>query len=173
MIDPTRPNHSVTRPPPGRARRALLLAPLAWPLAAQGHGPAGHRPAGPAEQQAWGIAGEPRAVRRTVDVTMHDTMRFTPDRLRVAFDETLRLRVRNAGRVMHELVIGDRAALDEHAELMVRFPNMAHDEPWMAHVEPGATGTLVWRFNRRGTFHFACLIAGHYSAGMIGRIDVV
>jgi hypothetical protein len=45
----------------------LLLVPLAWPLAAQGHGPAGHRPAGPAEQQAWGIAGEPGAVRRTVE----------------------------------------------------------------------------------------------------------
>jgi uncharacterized cupredoxin-like copper-binding protein len=31
---------------------------------------------------------------------------------------------------------------------------------------------MVWNFNRAGTFEFACLIAGHYQAGMVGRITV-
>jgi uncharacterized cupredoxin-like copper-binding protein len=43
----------------------------------------------------------------------------------------------------------------------------------MAHVAPGKTGEVIWNFNRPGEFDFACLIAGHYSVGMIGRITVV
>ncbi len=31
---------------------------------------------------------------------------------------------------------------------------------------------IVWTFNRPGTFKFACLIAGHYPAGMKGIITV-
>jgi hypothetical protein len=31
---------------------------------------------------------------------------------------------------------------------------------------------LVWTFNRAGEFELACLIAGHYQAGMLGRIKV-
>jgi uncharacterized cupredoxin-like copper-binding protein len=55
---------------------------------------------------------------------------------------------------------------------MARFPTMEHDEPYQAHVPAGKTGDLVWNFNRAGDFDFACLIAGHYQAGMIGKIKV-
>ena len=104
---------------------------------------------------------------------MTDNMRFTPNRLEVREGETVRLVVRNSGKVMHELVIGTRQELDEHAALLQKFPNMAHDEPYMAHVSAGKTGQLVWRFNRAGDFEFACLIAGHYQAGMVGTIRVI
>jgi uncharacterized cupredoxin-like copper-binding protein len=43
----------------------------------------------------------------------------------------------------------------------------------MAHVAPGKTGEIVWTFNRPGDFDFACLIAGHYEAGMVGKVKVV
>ena len=56
---------------------------------------------------------------------------------------------------------------------MVKFPTMEHDEPYMAHVKPGESGEIVWTFNRPGDFDFACLIAGHYQAGMVGKIKVV
>jgi uncharacterized cupredoxin-like copper-binding protein len=125
------------------------------------------------EQKPWGIAGDRKAARRTVEITMTDTMRFVPDRLEVREGETLRLKVRNAGKMMHELVIGTRAELDGHAALMLKFPQMEHEEPYMIHVKPGATGELVWNFNRPGEFEFACLIAGHYQAGMVGRIKVL
>ena len=62
--------------------------------------------------------------------------------------------------------------LDEHAEAMLRFPGMEHDEPYMAHVAPGQSGEMIWTFNRAGEFDFACLIAGHYQAGMVGTIRV-
>lgn len=73
---------------------------------------------------------------------------------------------------MHEMVIGTRDELDSHAALMLKHPNMEHDEPWMAHVEPGRSGDLVWTFNRAGEFEFACLLPGHYQAGMRGTIRV-
>jgi uncharacterized cupredoxin-like copper-binding protein len=49
---------------------------------------------------------------------------------------------------------------------------MEHEEPHMAHVAPGRQQDLVWRFNRAGRFYFACLIAGHYEAGMRGTFTV-
>jgi uncharacterized cupredoxin-like copper-binding protein len=55
---------------------------------------------------------------------------------------------------------------------MVKFPTMEHSEPYMAHVPPGKTGEIVWTFNRAGDFDFACLIAGHYQAGMVGKVKV-
>jgi uncharacterized cupredoxin-like copper-binding protein len=124
------------------------------------------------EQKDWGIAGETRQARRTLEFRMGDDMRFTPATLRVRRGETLRLRVHNDGRLMHEVVIGTPAENAKHAELMVKFPNMEHDEPYMAHVPPGQTRDIVWTFNRAGTFEFACLIAGHYGAGMKGSITV-
>ena len=124
------------------------------------------------EQTRWGIAGEARDVTRTVEVRMADTMRFVPAHITVRTGDTVRFVVRNHGKLMHELVIGTRPVLAEHAAAMRKFPGMAHDEPHMVHVAPGRRGEIVWKFNRAGEFDFACLIAGHYESGMTGRIDV-
>jgi uncharacterized cupredoxin-like copper-binding protein len=124
------------------------------------------------EQKEWGIAGNAKDAKRTVEVTMLDTMRFTPDRIDVKQGETVKFVIMNSGKMMHEMVIGTRKVLDEHAALMVKFPNMEHEEPYMAHVGPGKSGELVWTFNRPGDFDFACLIAGHYQSGMVGKIKV-
>ena len=104
---------------------------------------------------------------------MSDDMRFTPASIDVRQGETVKFVVRNEGKVLHEMVIGDKKTLDEHAALMVKFPNMEHDEPDMAHVAAGKKSSLVWNFNRPGMFDFACLIAGHYQAGMVGTIEVL
>ena len=148
---------------------SLLAVPPAW--AHDNHAPASTKTAAP-EQKPWGIAGTTQQVQRTVTLTMTDNMRFTPDRFEVKRGETLRLRVRNAGQLMHELVIGTRAELEAHAGMMAKHPGMEHDEPYMTHVAPGKTGEIVWTFNRAGEFEFACLIAGHFQAGMKGTITV-
>ncbi len=156
-----------------RLLAALAAAALALPAAA--HGDAAHRPANAAvkkEQTDWGIAGDRRDAKRTVEVGMSDAMRFTPATLSVRQGETLRFVIHNRGRLMHEFVLGHKASLDAHAALMVKFPDMEHDEPYMAHVAPGQRGEIVWTFNRAGDVDFACLIAGHYQAGMVGRITV-
>ena len=104
---------------------------------------------------------------------MTDQMRFTPDRLQVRQGEIIRFVYHNDGKILHEFVIGTRETLDEHAEAMLRFPGMEHDEPYMAHVAPGQSGEMIWTFNRAGEFDFACLIAGHYQTGKVGTIQVL
>lgn len=124
------------------------------------------------EQMPWGIGAMPTKAQRTVQVTMSDNMRFDPSSLNVRPGETIRFVVTNKGVLLHEFVIGTIEANKEHAELMKRFPDMQHEAPYMAHVPPGQTEEIVWTFNRLGDFQFACLIAGHYEAGMVGSIRV-
>jgi len=162
-------------------RRTMIMTGAAVGIAAAGSNVFAHskddhgKKSGPVkkEQKPWGIAGDAKAARRTVEVKMTDNMRFTPDRLEVRQRETIRFVIRNDGKLLHEYVLGTKKELDEHAALMVKFPTMEHDEPYMAHVAPGKTGQIVWTFNRAGEFDFACLIAGHYQAGMVGKIKVV
>ena len=150
----------------------MLIVPIGTAIA---HGAKSHASkSGPVvrEQKAWGIAGDAKAVKRTVELKMTDNMRFTPDRIDVREGDTIRFVLRNHGKLMHEFVIGTKKELDEHAALMIKSKNMEHDEPYVAHVAPGKTGEVIWLFNRAGDFDFACLIAGHYQAGMVGTIKV-
>ena len=119
-----------------------------------------------------GIAADPRKAKRTIRVEMSDAMRFIPSEIEVRRGEVVRFVAANKGRVLHEMVLGTLDELKEHAELMKKFPNMEHDEPNMAHVAPGKSGEIGWRFTRAGTFFFGCLVPGHFDAGMVGRITV-
>ena len=129
-------------------------------------------PAVAPQQQEWGIAGEAKGAKRTITLRMTDDMRFTPSHFTVKQGETVRLRVENKGQVMHEVVLGTQDTLDQHAAMMRQYPDMEHAEPHMAHVAPRAKEDLVWHFNRPGRFDFACLIPGHYEAGMRGTFTV-
>jgi uncharacterized cupredoxin-like copper-binding protein len=150
---------------------ASLGAPVAW-----AHGeaqPGAQAGSSVREQTPWGIAGDARTARRTIEVRMTDDMRFKPDRIQVREGETVRFVVLNDGKILHEMVIGTKETLEEHAALMAKFPGMEHDEPYMTHVKPGKEpGVIIWNFNRVGQFQFACLIPGHYEAGMVGTIHV-
>lgn len=126
-----------------------------------------------AEQKPWGVAGTAAQVDRTIEIGMDDRMRFTPERIEVKQGETIRFVHRNDGKVMHEFVLGTRETLDKHAEMMMQHPGMAHGEAYMAHVAPGEQGEMIWTFNRAGEFDFACLIVGHYQAGMRGSVRVL
>jgi uncharacterized cupredoxin-like copper-binding protein len=124
------------------------------------------------EQTEWGIGAPAKQAVRTIKISMADTMRFTPEKIDVKKGETVTIVLQNRGRILHEFVIGTSQTLSEHAALMVKFPNMEHDEAYMAHVAPSKSGSITWTFNRVGEFDFACLIAGHFSAGMKGKIIV-
>ncbi len=124
------------------------------------------------EEKEFGRQGDPKKVSRTVNIDMADTMRFTPAELSIKRGETIRFVVKNKGQVLHEMVIGTKKELAEHAELMKKHPNMEHDEPYMAHVNPGKQETMVWQFTKAGEFFFGCLVPGHFEAGMVGKIIV-
>jgi len=159
-----------------KLKTLLLASMLTAPGLAAAHGPAAHpkakTEAARKEQKEWGIAGDAQAVTRTIEIRMSDKMRFTPDVIDVREGETVRLVHRNGGKMLHEFVLGTRQELEAHAALMLKFPNMEHDEPYMAHVGAGQKGEIVWTFNRAGEFDFACLIPGHYQAGMVGKVRV-
>jgi uncharacterized cupredoxin-like copper-binding protein len=123
-------------------------------------------------ETAFGKTGDPKKVSRTISVGMDDTMRFSPKDISIKQGDTVKLVAKNGGKMMHEMVLGTMAELKEHGELMKKFPDMEHDEPYMAHVKPGNTEEVVWQFTKRGEFYFACLIAGHFEAGMVGKIVV-
>ena len=90
----------------------------------------------------------------------------------MAVGETLQLDFKNTGQMRHEWALGTPFELSEHMELMRRFQNMEHDEPHMVHVDPGQKQQLVWQFNRKGEFAYACLLPGHFEAGMRGTVEV-
>ncbi len=99
-------------------------------------------------------------------------MRFTPASVNARQGETIRFIVSNAGKLKHEFVLGTAKGLAAHAEAMKKFPDMHHNAPNMASLEPGATGEVIWRFTKPGTIAFACLQVGHYDAGMKGAVHV-
>lgn len=152
----------------------LTVVSLAATQTARAHGEEEHasRHAVKKEQTDWGIAGDAHAAKRSIAVKMLDTMRFVPDQIKVKKGETIRFQISNEGAMLHEFVIGTQKVLDAHAAMMAKYPDMQHSEPYMAHVAAGKMKELVWTFNRAGSFDFACLIAGHYQAGMKGRITV-
>ena len=125
-----------------------------------------------AEEKSFGKPADAKKAARTITVDMSDRMRFTPAALTVKQGETVKFVVKNSGQTMHEFVLGTMAELKTHAELMKKHPGMEHDEPYMAHVAPGKTETIVWQFTRSGEFHFGCLLPGHFEAGMVGNINV-
>lgn len=124
------------------------------------------------EDTAFGREGDPAKATRTIRVDMSDAMRFTPADINVKRGETVKLVATNKGQVLHEMVLGTSEELKKHAEMMKKFPGMEHDEPHMAHVKPGKSGEIVWQFTKTGEYQFACLIPGHFEAGMVGKVVV-
>lgn len=132
-----------------------------------------------ATQTAFGIEGDSAKVSRTVTIEMSDDMRFSPATLDVKLGETVRFVVVNKGAMAHELVLGTKQEIDRHAQMMKRMQaggphdhHHVHAAPSMVHLDAGKSGEILWRFNRAGTFEYACLVPGHYEAGMKGRVTV-
>lgn len=124
---------------------------------------------------AMGEPGDPKARNiRTIEVVMTDAMRFKPAQLQIAKGQTVKFVVTNAGETKHEFVLGTEHELSKHAIEMEKFPEMEHDDPNAVSVEPAKTAELIWNFTKAGTWEvgYGCLLPGHYSNGMKGKIVV-
>lgn len=123
-------------------------------------------------------AGEPgnrKQPARVVQITMREAdgkMVFAPDRLEIRRGEQVRFVLTNAGHLDHEFMLATRDENAKHAVLMQKYPEMEHDDPNGRRVKPQEKAEIIWRFTKRGEFEFACLIPGHYEAGMRGTIVV-
>ena len=157
---------------------AIALALLATATASFAHGDDHHavakKPddAAAVEDTAFGRAGDPRKVSRVIRLSMTDAFRYTPSTLSVKRGETVKFIVHNQGKQLHEMILGTPDELKTHAALMKKFPEMEHADANMTHVKPGASGEMVWQFTQAGEFQFACLVPGHFEAGMVGKVTV-
>jgi len=134
-----------------------------------------HKPGAvpPGKNTLYGRAADPAKAERTILIEMRDPNQFVPNEVEVKTGEIVRFVVVNAGRQMHEMVLGTMKELEEHNVLMRKHPGtMHHDEPGMAHVAPGKSGVIGWQFTRPGEFFFGCLVDDHFEQGMVGRLRV-
>jgi len=134
-------------------KRILLVSALTWVISTGAF--ADEEAASP------GNPGNSAQVSRTIEVTMEDN-RFKPSEINVKQGETIKFRLKNAGKKKHEMVIGTPEELDKHAKMMKKFPDMEHSEPNMITVDPGKTGELIWQFTEAGTVNFECTLPGHF-----------
>lgn len=152
------------------ALTGLLLASLATPAIAAGNHAGGHG------EMAVGEPGQKTKVTQTIRVSMKETddgrMVFTPDSFKVRKGQTIRFAVKNDGEVDHEFVLDQEDKVMEHKALMEKFPEMEHDDPNAIRLAPGESGEIVWKFTNDGVFKVACLVPGHYDAGMHGNVTV-
>ena len=151
---------------------AIALAAVASAALASGSHEGGH----PGDS----LAGEPSKkakVTQTIQVTMKETddgkMLYMPASVEVKEGQTVRFAIRNAGETDHEFVLDTQDEIMEHKKVMEKFPEMEHDDPNSVRLAPGKTGEIIWKFTRSGTLKFACLIPGHYEAGMHGNLTVL
>ena len=135
----------------------------------------GHDARAHARHFAAGEPGDPTKPSRVVEISMSEgpgTMSYTPAHIEVRKGEQIRFVLRNDGELRHELVLDSAAGNLEHKAAMAANPDMTHDEPNGRELDPKRTGELLWRFGTAGTFEYACLIPGHYEAGMRGVVVV-
>ena len=142
--------------------------------------PAGAGPGDPGHDHSHagfsaGEPGNPKKPARPVLITMREAdgkMIFNHNHVEVRRGEQIRFIVRNNGELDHEFILATKEANDKHAEEMKKNPDMEHDDPNATRVAPKKAKELVWRFTKRGTFEFGCLIPGHREAGMFGTVVV-
>jgi uncharacterized cupredoxin-like copper-binding protein len=121
-----------------------------------------------------------QVVSRSIAVNMDDQMRFTPSQIEVQAGETIRFVVSNSGRTAHEMVLGSEDEIRTHAEAMKQAAAKGAASDKTHHHSTGAaisvaareTGELVVTFSKATRLQMACLIPGHYEAGMRGTVSV-
>ena len=128
------------------------------------------------ESLAVGQPGNPTKPAHVVKVTIQEhsdgSMAFSPKALVVKRGEQIRFEITNTGKSTHEFILDTPAHNAKHKAEMAKNPEMEHDDPNMKTLEPGKSTEILWRFSKPGTFEFACLLPGHYEAGMHGTVTV-
>lgn len=155
-------------------RLGLSVAALAITLTL-GFGPSAVLHAHDAAHFSAGEPGDPKKPARTIEIVMKEeygAMEYVPNRVEVKRNEQIRFVLKNVDIQTHEFLLASKADNEKHAAVMKKNPEMEHDDPNGKTLPPKGTAEVLWRFNKRGTFEFACLIPGHREAGMVGTVSV-
>jgi len=118
-------------------------------------------------QSSSGVPGQLSEVSRVIDVSMHDSMVFSPSRISVLPGETVQFVITNMGQLPHEFSIGSAKEQSAHAKMMSAMSSpMDHDDGQNLSLKPGEEGVIVWKFGSAADIEIACHVVGHYAAGM-------
>lgn len=151
-----------------------LLAAVA--TAAANHATAGPGPKGHTHATFnAGAPGDPRKASRVIEIIAKEgngTMVYDPPRIEVALGEQIKFVIKNVGELDHEFMLDTVEANAKHAKEMEKHPEMEHDDPNGKRVLTKKDAELIWKFTRVGIFEYACMIPGHYEAGMKGIVEV-
>jgi len=118
-------------------------------------------------------------ITRSIQIHMDDSMRFSPSIVEVRAGEVIRFVVHNGGQLPHEFVLGNEKEIAAHAEQMrlaAAQPTAAahsHGAGAALSVAAGGMGEIVVSFGEATTLQIACLVPGHYEAGMRGTLTVL
>ncbi len=156
---PSTPPETVR--PPGR-RRSVVVAWLAPAVVLAAVAVA-------VTLSATGGTGDGPPVDRVVEVGMSE-FAYVPANVVVEAGQRVRFVFHNDGVVVHEAVIGDARAQEEHARGMAS--HQSHGEAAAVDVAPGDTASLVFFFDRPGELVIGCHEPGHYQSGMRGTVEV-
>ena len=124
---------------------------------------------------AAGEPGDPTKPYRTIDMQMQEasgSMAFSPVKVQVTLGEQIKFVLTNTGELDHEFMLDTPEHNAKHKSAMEKNPEMEHDDPNGRRLQPKASAEIVWKFTKPGTFEYACLIPGHYEAGMHGVVVV-
>ena len=134
-----------------------------------------HSTAVHSEMFAAGEPADPKKDFRVVELTMTEgsgTMAFAPNTVEVKAGEPIKFVIKNTGALDHEFKLDSSEQIAQHKIAMEKNPEMIHDDPNGTRLEPSKSGEVFWKFSKAGTFEFACLIPGHFEAGMHGNVVV-
>src|SRR5262249_16229695 len=146
---------------------AVLATHIAMPGPASAHEDHGHFSAGE--------PGDPKKPPRVVEIKMFEgsgKMGYEPARIEGRRGGQVRFVLQNDGEEDHEFILAAVPQNPQPPAVKKKNPEMEHDDPNATRLLPHGHGEIVWKFTKRGTFEFACLIPGHYEKGMFGRITV-
>lgn len=124
---------------------------------------------------AAGEPGDPSKPFRVQKITISEkdgAMLYEPAEVKVKLGEQVKFVIHNGGLLKHEFHLASVEQNASHRIEMQKNPEMEHDDPNVQTIQPGKDAIMLWRFSKPGEFEFACLIPGHYEAGMHGKVVV-
>lgn len=118
-------------------------------------------------------SGEAGGGDRIIKVSMTE-FSFIPNVVEIKAGETVKFIITNDGVIDHEFEVVTQHAIDEH----IQGGHDGHDgnkgeqgDELELELAAGETGELTVTFDEAQELFFACLIPGHYEAGMVGEFD--
>ena len=139
-----------------------------------------------------GEKGKLSEVNRVIEIKMYDNF-YEPNEIKVKKGETIKFKVYNFGKFVHEFNIATKKMHLKHQPEMMKLveneillankidkkkmKEMAKEDHSMGHshsnsvlLEPNENGEIIWKFNTEVKLEIACNIPGHYETGMIAKI---